>query len=61
MIRRVIADLGSGGGHGMTAGGKIVNVPDDDEAIRELEELLTGRLLAELGKSGVRPHHLLPQ
>ena len=61
MIRRIVADLGTGGGHGMTAGGKIVNVPDDKEAIGELAELLTNRLLAELGKSGVTPHPLLPQ
>ncbi len=60
MIRRIVADLGSGGGHGMTAGGKIVNIPDDEEAINELAELLTARLLAELGKSGVHPHPLLP-
>ncbi len=60
MIRRIVADLGTGGGHGMTAGGKIFNVPDDKEAIDELEELLTARLLAELGKSGVLPHPLLP-
>ncbi len=60
MIRRVVADLGSGGGHGMTAGGKINNIPDDEEAIGELQELLTARLLAELGKSGVTPRPLLP-
>jgi nanoRNase/pAp phosphatase (c-di-AMP/oligoRNAs hydrolase) len=60
MIRRVVADLGTGGGHGMTAGGKINDVPDDDEAIGELAELLTGRLLAELGEAGAHPHPLLP-
>ena len=60
LIRRVIADLGTGGGHGMTAGGKINNIPDDAEAIGELAELLTHRLLAELGKDGVQPHPLLP-
>jgi nanoRNase/pAp phosphatase (c-di-AMP/oligoRNAs hydrolase) len=60
MIRRVIADLGTGGGHGMTAGGKISDIPDDEEAIGELAELLTHRLLAELGKAGVNPHPLLP-
>jgi nanoRNase/pAp phosphatase (c-di-AMP/oligoRNAs hydrolase) len=60
MIRRIVADLGSGGGHGMTAGGKIVNIPDDKEALEELEQLLTARLLAELGSSGVKPHPLLP-
>ena len=61
LIRRMTADLGTGGGHGMTAGGKIVNVPADDGAIGELAELLTHRLLAELGKDGVQPHPLLPQ
>jgi nanoRNase/pAp phosphatase (c-di-AMP/oligoRNAs hydrolase) len=59
MIRRVIADLGTGGGHGMTAGGKISDIPDDEEAIGELAELLTHRLLAELGKDGVNPHKML--
>jgi len=61
MARRIIADLGSGGGHGMTAGGKILNVPDDHESIGEVEDLLTARLLAELGKTGVQPHPLLPE
>ena len=60
MIRRIIADLGTGGGHGMTAGGKILNIPDDTGAIGDMAELLTHRLLAELGKDGVTPHPLLP-
>ena len=60
MMRRIVADLGTGGGHGMTAGGKIATIPDDEEALNDVAELLTTRLLAELGKSGVRPHPLLP-
>lgn len=60
MVRRIVADQGTGGGHGMTAGGKIPDVPDDREAIDDMAELLTSRLLAELGKTGAQPHPLLP-
>ncbi len=48
IIKRLVAGRGTAGGHGMTAGGKVDNVPFDRNAIDEVELFLTGRLLKEL-------------
>ncbi|HEU0264762.1 MAG TPA: DHH family phosphoesterase [Geobacterales bacterium] len=59
VIKRLVAGHGLAGGHGMMAGGKIDNVVTAD-AKRELAELLTERLLLELGLSGVSAAKLRP-
>ena len=48
LIRKLVVGIGSAGGHGMMAGGKIDNVDGSDAAIEALERLLTDRLLSEL-------------
>lgn len=60
LIRKLVAGIGSAGGHGMMAGGKIDNVADSDEAIAALEKLLTDRILVELAVAAVPPLHLVP-
>ena len=58
LIRKLVAGLGAAGGHGMMAGGKIDNV--EEPAVKELERLLTDRLLAELGVAEREPLALVP-
>ena len=60
LIRTLVAGLGSAGGHGMMAGGKIDNVPESDAAIAEVEQLLTARILAELAVPACQPVRLVP-
>jgi nanoRNase/pAp phosphatase (c-di-AMP/oligoRNAs hydrolase) len=59
IIRRLVAGLGTAGGHGMMAGGKVDNVPSTRRALREMESLLTGRLLTELGITKVKARSLI--
>lgn len=61
VIRRLVSGMGLAGGHGMTAGGKIGNLPEDPERIREMGELVVGRLLKELGLEGQEPRPLLKE
>jgi nanoRNase/pAp phosphatase (c-di-AMP/oligoRNAs hydrolase) len=49
MMQRLLAGLGVGGGHNLMAGGKITPLPDDQAAIRALENILTERFLGESG------------
>jgi nanoRNase/pAp phosphatase (c-di-AMP/oligoRNAs hydrolase) len=58
-VKRLVAGVGSAGGHGMMAGGKVDNVSFDRSDIGKIEKLLTERLLREFGKDGVSPHNLL--
>ncbi|HKI50979.1 MAG TPA: phosphoesterase, partial [Geothermobacteraceae bacterium] len=48
IIRRVLQDLGTAGGHHMTAGGQIKQLKGDPAIQKELEDMLTRRLLAIL-------------
>jgi len=59
IIKRLVAGLGKAGGHGMMAGGKIDDVAPTRKAIREVEALLTGRFLTELGITRLRPRRLV--
>jgi len=61
IIKRLVTGLGKAGGHGMMAGGKIDDVAPTRKAIRAVETLLTGRFLAELGITRVRPRMLIRQ
>ncbi len=49
VVKRLVHGKGTAGGHGMMAGGKVDNVPDDSRAIFEAESILTERLLDEFG------------
>jgi len=60
LIRSLVAGLGTAGGHGMMAGGKVDNVPESDEAILSMEQELTQRLLKELGATGRSAERLVP-
>jgi len=59
IIRRLVSGLGAAGGHGMMAGGKVDMVSLTPHALQEVEALLTGRLLAELGMAAMPPRPLL--
>lgn len=61
IIGRLVSGMGTAGGHGMMAGGKIDNVSPTRKAIRNVESILTSRLLAELGMGKVRPRLLIRQ
>jgi len=55
LIRELVAGIGSAGGHGMMAGGKIDIMDDSEAAIKELERLLTERFLAGLAVTEREP------
>lgn len=58
LITRLVEGRGLAGGHGMMAGGKIDNVGSSSETMREVENFLTIRLLAELSMTGTVPRQL---
>lgn len=60
LIRVLVAGVGSAGGHGMMAGGKVDNVDGSEEAAAKVERLLTERLLAELHVPASEPLLLVP-
>jgi nanoRNase/pAp phosphatase (c-di-AMP/oligoRNAs hydrolase) len=60
LIRSLVKGMGTAGGHGMMAGGKVDNVAETDEAIAGVERLLTERLLDELGVPACEPVRLVP-
>lgn len=60
IIRRVIQDLGTAGGHHMTAGGQIKQLKGDPAIQKELEETLTRRLLDILSLPVVDGEALIP-
>lgn len=59
IIKRLVQGVGTAGGHGMMAGGKIDDVPADKAAILRTEKMLTKRLLAELDMQDAVPRKLL--
>jgi nanoRNase/pAp phosphatase (c-di-AMP/oligoRNAs hydrolase) len=60
LILKVVDGIGSAGGHGMMAGGKIDGIAGSDETITALEKLLTQRLLTEMAVSDLDPWPLVP-
>lgn len=54
LMKQVVGDLGSAGGHGMVAGGQIRPLEGDPAILRKLERTLTRRLLDALALSGGR-------
>jgi nanoRNase/pAp phosphatase (c-di-AMP/oligoRNAs hydrolase) len=61
IIKRLVAGMGTAGGHGMMAGGKIDYVSPTRRSIHKVETILTARFLTELGMGKVRPRRLLRQ
>lgn len=59
IIKRLVEGRGAAGGHGMMAGGKVINVPADREAMLEVEKFLTERLLVEFSLDKVKPRKLI--
>lgn len=59
IIRRLVADRGTAGGHGMMAGGKVDSVSSDPAALHEVEAFLTRGLLRELSIEDVVPVRLI--
>lgn len=45
VVREILQDLGTSGGHGMTAGGQVRPMSSDESSQRELEQLITRRFL----------------
>jgi nanoRNase/pAp phosphatase (c-di-AMP/oligoRNAs hydrolase) len=60
LIRKLVDGIGSAGGHGMMAGGKVDNVNGSDDAIWEVEKLLSERLLTQLSITARVPLELVP-
>jgi nanoRNase/pAp phosphatase (c-di-AMP/oligoRNAs hydrolase) len=59
VIKELVAGRGSAGGHGMTAGGKLDNVPFNHATLQEVEDLLTKKLLSALSIRYMPPHRLI--
>jgi nanoRNase/pAp phosphatase (c-di-AMP/oligoRNAs hydrolase) len=59
IIRRLVSGRGTAGGHGMMAGGKLVNVPYDPATLKEIEAFLTRGLFRELSIADVVPVKLI--
>jgi nanoRNase/pAp phosphatase (c-di-AMP/oligoRNAs hydrolase) len=59
VVKRLVNGKGTAGGHGMMAGGKVDNVPADLTAMKETEQLLTTRFLAEYGIPDQKPAMLV--
>ncbi|MCK4536696.1 MAG: DHH family phosphoesterase [Desulfuromonadales bacterium] len=59
LIRTITADLGTAGGHGMTAGGQIRPMPSSEAGQLELEELLVSRLFEALERELPEPKPLV--
>jgi nanoRNase/pAp phosphatase (c-di-AMP/oligoRNAs hydrolase) len=58
-MQQVVGDLGTAGGHGMTAGGQIRPLQGGAAVQRELEATITRRLLEVLGMKPIRGKKLL--
>lgn len=56
---RLVAGEGSAGGHGMSAGGRIVCASSDSEAAGKVQERLAQRFIAEMGLQGQAPRCLV--
>lgn len=60
VIQKMVAGLGSAGGHGMIAGGQIRSMSDDEVAQLELEQTLTRRMLKALDMEEYLSKPLVP-
>jgi len=59
LMKNVVGDLGTAGGHGMIAGGQIRSLTSEPAVLRELERTLTRRLLEQLHRKPARGRKLI--
>lgn len=59
MIQRIVRGLGQAGGHGMMAGGRVRQVPDDNKSRLHMVSIMRERFLTELNLNGTRPRRIL--
>lgn len=59
LLKKLVGDLGSAGGHGMTAGGQIRSVSGDPAVLKALEKSLAARLIEALGGKKSRGRRLV--
>jgi len=59
IVKKLVAEKGAGGGHGMMAGGILYNVPLNLTVLNEIEACLTKKLLIELSIGNVVPGRLI--
>ncbi len=53
-MQQVLSGLGTAGGHGLIAGGQVRTLEGGEDALRDLEQTLTGRLLKTLQIEGIQ-------
>ncbi|MFQ5599602.1 MAG: bifunctional oligoribonuclease/PAP phosphatase NrnA [Candidatus Krumholzibacteriia bacterium] len=58
MIQRIVRGLGKAGGHGMMAGGKVRQVPEDSKSRLNLVSIMRVRFLTELCLNGSTPRSI---
>ncbi len=61
VVRKVVAGLGTAGGHGLIAGGQIQKLEGTKAAQRKMERTLTKRLLEILNRPARRGLRLVPE
>jgi len=59
MIQKLVRGLGQAGGHGLMAGGKVMNVPADRSARHQLVNGIRDRFLNELGMQDEPPRTIV--
>lgn len=59
VIQQMVEGIGTAGGHGMTAGGQIRSITEDENSQKELERLLTRRMFKALNLEPVPGEPLL--
>jgi nanoRNase/pAp phosphatase (c-di-AMP/oligoRNAs hydrolase) len=59
LMQKVVEGIGTGGGHSMTAGGQVRQLPEANRSLGALEYELAGRLLAALGREHSEPELLV--
>ncbi|WP_243373905.1 DHH family phosphoesterase [Geotalea sp. SG265] len=59
IIKKLVEGMGTAGGHGMMAGGKVDNVSDSPEEMLKLERILTDRLFEALAIHREKPEKLI--
>lgn len=58
MVKRLVMDLGAGGGHCLVAGGKVSLPSDDPGALERVADIVKKRFLEELGLEQVTPRSI---
>ena len=61
MIQRIVRGLGTAGGHGMMAGGRVRAVPSDRKSRLDMAGIMRDRFLAELHLNGTQPRSILDE